>query len=126
MTVWKMSSTPKDPSRAVDGGGQGGARASRQGALAEIVYFGRGTTVATNARSQLRALKITLQRRFHWQNRGRNFTRQLNHRSRVRRAMASSHTWSRASSNTSLVSSGAVYQSLRAISFSSWPAPQPE
>jgi hypothetical protein len=68
-----LSSTPKDSSRAVDGGGQGGTRASRQGAPAEIVYFGHGTTVVTDARSRQRALKITLRRRFHWQNGGRNF-----------------------------------------------------
>ena len=53
VAVWKVSSTPSDPSHAVAEGAaealaQVGARAS------EISYFGHGTTVATNALIQHR------------------------------------------------------------------------
>ena len=53
IAVWKVSSTPADPSRAVVDGveealAQIGARAS------DVCYFGHGTTVATNALIQHR------------------------------------------------------------------------
>ncbi|HEV2301690.1 MAG TPA: hydantoinase/oxoprolinase family protein [Stellaceae bacterium] len=53
IAVWKLSSTPADPSEAVAAGvveglGRVGAQA------AEIAYFGHGTTVATNALIQQR------------------------------------------------------------------------
>jgi N-methylhydantoinase A len=47
VSVWKVSSTPDDPSRAI---ADGIAQAlSEMGAEGGIVYFGHGTTVATNA-----------------------------------------------------------------------------
>lgn len=49
--VWKVSSTPQDPSLGIAGGvEQGVAEVSRiSGQPVEVVYFGHGTTVATNA-----------------------------------------------------------------------------
>jgi len=48
ISVWKVSSTPDDPSRAIaEGVAQAIARFAPPGA--EIGYFGHGTTVATNA-----------------------------------------------------------------------------
>lgn len=49
--VWKVSSTPQDPSLGIAGGiEQGVAEVSRvAGQAVEVVYFGHGTTVATNA-----------------------------------------------------------------------------
>ena len=57
--VWKVPSTPDDPSRGIAEGtseavGRVGAR------LAEIGYFGHGTTVATNALIQLRGVRTGL------------------------------------------------------------------
>lgn len=51
ITVWKVSSTPGDPSLGIAGGvAQGMAEVTRQsGKSAEVSYFGHGTTVATNA-----------------------------------------------------------------------------
>jgi N-methylhydantoinase A len=46
--VWKLSSTPADPSQAVAAGVVEGLGRVGAGA-AEIAYFGHGTTVATNA-----------------------------------------------------------------------------
>ena len=59
MAVWKVSSTPADPSDAVaqavvDGLAQVGAAAS------EVSYFGHGTTVATNALIQHRGARTGL------------------------------------------------------------------
>jgi N-methylhydantoinase A len=48
IAVWKLSSTPADPSEAVAAGvAEGLARVGAR--TAEIAYFGHGTTVATNA-----------------------------------------------------------------------------
>ncbi len=49
--VWKVSSTPQDPSLGIAGGiEQGVAEVARiAGQPVEVVYFGHGTTVATNA-----------------------------------------------------------------------------
>ncbi|HJU17619.1 MAG TPA: hydantoinase/oxoprolinase family protein [Stellaceae bacterium] len=53
ITVWKVSSTPADPSQAVAQGV--GEALARVGAPArEVSYFGHGTTVATNALIQHR------------------------------------------------------------------------
>ena len=53
MTVWKVSSTPDDPSRGIVAGiAQGLADCGRSGA--DVAYFGHGTTVATNALIQNR------------------------------------------------------------------------
>src|SRR5215510_3960316 len=57
--VWKVPSTPDDPSRGiVDGVAQGTDRIG--GAPAAIGYFGHGTTVATNALIQHRGVKTGL------------------------------------------------------------------
>src|SRR4051812_27684505 len=51
--VWKVPSTPDDPSRGIAGGVEEGT--ARVGAApAGIAYFGHGTTVATNALIQHR------------------------------------------------------------------------
>jgi len=57
--VWKVSSTPDDPSRAIAQGFQEGAE---QIGLSpgDIGYFGHGTTVATNALIQHRGVKTGL------------------------------------------------------------------
>jgi len=48
--VWKVPSTPDDPSRAIAAGVQEGlARAAEGTPPGEVGYFGHGTTVATNA-----------------------------------------------------------------------------
>ncbi|MFC7400623.1 hydantoinase/oxoprolinase family protein [Chelatococcus sp. GCM10030263] len=49
--VWKVASTPQDPSLGIAGGvEQGLAEVARAtGRPGEVVYFGHGTTVATNA-----------------------------------------------------------------------------
>jgi N-methylhydantoinase A len=53
VAVWKVSSTPADPSRAVVGGLD--EALAQIGALAcDVSYFGHGTTVATNALIQHR------------------------------------------------------------------------
>jgi N-methylhydantoinase A len=57
--VWKLSSTPDDPSRAIARGiAEGMARVGRP--PADIGYFGHGTTVATNALIQHRGVKTGL------------------------------------------------------------------
>lgn len=51
IVVWKVSSTPADPSVGIAGGvEQGIAEVARlRGGAADVTYFGHGTTVATNA-----------------------------------------------------------------------------
>ena len=61
--VWKVSSTPDDPSRGIAQGVEEGMRrvapeAAQPGA--PITYFGHGTTVATNALIQHRGVKTGL------------------------------------------------------------------
>jgi len=56
--VWKVASTPDDPSRGIAGGVEEGMRlvapSPSDGPAAPISYFGHGTTVATNALIQHR------------------------------------------------------------------------
>jgi N-methylhydantoinase A len=47
--VWKVPSTPDDPSRAIAHGVVEGLREAAEAKPAEVDYFGHGTTVATNA-----------------------------------------------------------------------------
>jgi N-methylhydantoinase A len=57
--VWKVSSTPDDPSRAIaQGVEEGMGRVGRP--PADIAYFGHGTTVATNALIQHRGVRTGL------------------------------------------------------------------
>ena len=57
--VWKVSSTPDDPSRGIAEGVEQGV--GRIGALAaDVAYFGHGTTVGTNALIQHRGVKTGL------------------------------------------------------------------
>jgi len=57
--VWKVSSTPDDPSRAIaQGVEEGMGRIGR--APSEVAYFGHGTTVATNALIQHRGVRTGL------------------------------------------------------------------
>ena len=57
--VWKVPSTPDDPSRGIAGGIEEGI--ARVGAVpADVGYFGHGTTVATNALIQHRGVKTGL------------------------------------------------------------------
>ncbi|QEL22167.1 hydantoinase/oxoprolinase family protein [Bosea sp. F3-2] len=59
VAVWKVPSTPDDPSRAIARGTQEGVE--RVGASpGDIVYFGHGTTVGTNALIQHRGVKTGL------------------------------------------------------------------
>ena len=61
--VWKVPSTPDDPSRGIaDGVEQGMRRVAPDAArpAEPIVYFGHGTTVATNALIQHRGVKTGL------------------------------------------------------------------
>lgn len=53
IAVWKVSSTPADPSRAVVGG-LDEALAQIGAPACDVSYFGHGTTVATNALIQHR------------------------------------------------------------------------
>ncbi len=48
LAVWKLSSTPDDPSRAIAAGVADGL-ARQEGTPTTVGYFGHGTTVATNA-----------------------------------------------------------------------------
>ena len=57
--VWKVPSTPDDPSRGIAEGVEQGMRQVAQ-PVAAIVYFGHGTTVATNALIQHRGVKTGL------------------------------------------------------------------
>jgi N-methylhydantoinase A len=52
--VWKVPSTPDDPSLAIAGGVVEGLREAARGIAAEVSYFGHGTTVATNTLIQHR------------------------------------------------------------------------
>jgi N-methylhydantoinase A len=47
--VWKVPSTPDDPSRAIAHGGVEGLREAAEATPGPVEYFGHGTTVATNA-----------------------------------------------------------------------------
>ncbi|HYC63567.1 MAG TPA: hydantoinase/oxoprolinase N-terminal domain-containing protein, partial [Reyranellaceae bacterium] len=57
--VWKVPSTPDDPSRGIAEGVEQGMR-QVAASPAAIVYFGHGTTVATNALIQHRGVKTGL------------------------------------------------------------------
>ncbi len=59
VAVWKVASTPDDPSRAIAGGMQEGM-ANVGAAAASVGYFGHGTTVGTNALIQLRGAQAGL------------------------------------------------------------------
>jgi N-methylhydantoinase A len=52
--VWKVPSTPDDPSRAIAHGAVEGLARAADGSPAGVGYFGHGTTVATNALIQHR------------------------------------------------------------------------
>ena len=60
--VWKVPSTPDDPSRGIAAGRRGRLRRARPtpSAGAHVTYFGHGTTVATNALIQHRGVKTGL------------------------------------------------------------------
>lgn len=59
VAVWKVPSTPDDPSRAIARGTQEGTE--RVGAKpADVAYFGHGTTVGTNALIQHRGVRTGL------------------------------------------------------------------
>ncbi|NKC32872.1 hydantoinase/oxoprolinase family protein [Falsiroseomonas selenitidurans] len=59
IAVWKVSSTPDDPSRGIAGGvAEGMAEVGHP--PASIAYFGHGTTVATNALIQHRGVRTGL------------------------------------------------------------------
>lgn len=59
VAVWKVPSTPDDPSRAIARGTQEGTE--RVGAQpSEVTFFGHGTTVGTNALIQHRGVKAGL------------------------------------------------------------------
>ncbi|HWT10270.1 MAG TPA: hydantoinase/oxoprolinase family protein [Roseomonas sp.] len=61
--VWKVSSTPDDPSRGIAQGVEEGMRRVAPDAAqpgAPVAYFGHGTTVATNALIQHRGVKTGL------------------------------------------------------------------
>src|SRR5215831_18248596 len=62
--TWKVSSTPDDPSRGIAEGVEQGMRRVVAQAMARpataIVYFGHGTTVATNALIQHRGARTGL------------------------------------------------------------------
>ena len=62
--VWKVPSTPDDPSRGIAGGVEEGLSRVAPGAVgppaASVSYFGHGTTVATNALIQHRGVRTGL------------------------------------------------------------------
>src|SRR5579872_6638768 len=61
--VWKVASTPDDPSRGIAQAVEEGMRRvepEADRAAAPVVYFGHGTTVATNALIQHRGVKTGL------------------------------------------------------------------
>ena len=62
--TWKVPSTPDDPSRGIAQGVEEGMRRvvpeTKDHPAAPIVYFGHGTTVATNALIQHRGVKTGL------------------------------------------------------------------
>ncbi len=57
--VWKVPSTPYDPSRGIADGVEEGMRRVGAG-LPDVDYFGHGTTVSTNALIQLRGVRTGL------------------------------------------------------------------
>src|SRR5687767_11058104 len=57
--VWKVPSTPADPSQAIARGTEEGL-ARVKASAAEVAYFGHGTTVATNALIQHRGVPTGL------------------------------------------------------------------
>ncbi|MGL4813257.1 MAG: hydantoinase/oxoprolinase family protein [Beijerinckiaceae bacterium] len=59
VSVWKVPSTPDDPSRAIAQGTDEGV-ALRGGTPADLGFFGHGTTVATNALIQHRGVTTAL------------------------------------------------------------------
>ena len=60
LCVWKVPSTPDDPSRAISGGVVEGLAIAAKASPADTTYFGHGTTVATNALIQHRGVKTGL------------------------------------------------------------------
>lgn len=60
LKVWKVPSTPDDPSRAIAAGVVEGLREAADVAPSAIIYFGHGTTVATNALIQHRGVRTGL------------------------------------------------------------------
>ncbi len=60
LQVWKVSSTPDDPSRAISDGVVEGLTSAAKASPADTIYFGHGTTVATNALIQHRGVKTGL------------------------------------------------------------------
>jgi N-methylhydantoinase A len=58
--VWKVPSTPDDPSRAIAGGVTEGLEKSAGATPKDVISFGHGTTVATNALIQHRGVKTGL------------------------------------------------------------------
>ena len=58
--VWKVPSTPDDPSRAIAGGVTEGLETSAGATAKDVISFGHGTTVATNALIQHRGVKTGL------------------------------------------------------------------
>ena len=58
--VWKVPSTPDDPSRAIAGGVTEGLEVSAGATAKDVISFGHGTTVATNALIQHRGVKTGL------------------------------------------------------------------
>ncbi len=58
--VWKVPSTPDDPSRAIAGGVTEGLKVSAGATAKDVISFGHGTTVATNALIQHRGVKTGL------------------------------------------------------------------
>lgn len=60
LSVWKVSSTPDDPSRGIIEGVTQAIERFAGGHGAQVVYFGHGTTVATNAVIQKKGAKTGL------------------------------------------------------------------
>lgn len=62
IAVWKVSSTPDDPSRGIAAGVEQGLEtcAGGRASLGDVAYFGHGTTVATNALIQHRGARVGL------------------------------------------------------------------
>ncbi len=58
--VWKVSSTPDDPSRAIAAGVVEGLDKAANAKGRDVSYFGHGTTVATNALIQHRGVRTGL------------------------------------------------------------------
>ncbi len=60
LRVWKVPSTPDDPSRAIAAGVVEGLATAAKAKPSETTYFGHGTTVATNTLIQHRGVKTGL------------------------------------------------------------------